>query len=73
MLGALLILSITIDSTPIHGTMFVQQHIFYAELYFLGEKNCVKRVDFGQKNQTPSRSIAISVSLAGVGAVLPQV
>ena len=47
------ILLITFDSTSIHDTTFVQQHVFNA--YFLG-KNCAERVDFGQKcaeNRTP--------------------
>ena len=69
------ILSIAFDSTLIHDTTFVEQLVFNTELYFLGKKNCVKSLDFGQEyaeNRTPSRSAAIGVSLAGA-AVLPQV
>ena len=70
------ILSVTLDSTPIYETTFVEQHVFNAGLYFLGEKTCVKSVDFGQEcaeNRTPSRSAAMGVSSVGAGAVLPRV
>ena len=70
------ILSTAFDSTPIHDTLSVEQRVFNAGHYFLGEKNCVKSVDFGQEcaeNRSPSRSAAIGVSSMGAGAVLPRV
>ena len=73
---AMTILLIAFDSTPIHDTTFVQQHVFNAGLYFWGEKNCVTNVDTGQecaKNRTPSRSATIGVYLVEAGAVLPRV
>ena len=67
------IVLIAFDSTPIHGTTFVQTDVFNAGLYFLGEKNCVKSVDFGQvcvENRTLSQSAAIGDYSVGAGAVL---
>ena len=55
------ILSTAFDSTPIYDTTFVEQSVFNARLYFLGEKNCVKSVDFGQECAEKVPKIAKSV------------
>ena len=66
------ILLIAFDSTPIHYTTFVKQHVFNAGLFLGGKKNCVKSVDFGQEsteNRMPSRSVGVGVYLVGAVAL----
>ena len=58
------ILLIAFDSTTIHDTTFVYQHVFSAGLYFRVRRITLKRVDFGEEcaeNRTPNRSAAIGV------------